>query len=62
MRCFSALGVQMRDHDYYRARESAEREAASKASCPEARRAHEEMARAYGQMLGTPRARLSLRF
>ena len=36
--------------DYYAARERAERTAAENATCPEARRAHEEMARAYAQL------------
>ena len=52
----------MKDVEYYEARERAEREAASSAACPEARRAHEEMARAYGKLAGVPRSRLSLRF
>jgi hypothetical protein len=38
--------------DYYAARERAERTAADNASCPEARRAHEEMARAYSKLAG----------
>ena len=33
--------------EYYRARERAERKAAEDAQCPEARRAHEELAQAY---------------
>ena len=36
-------------HDYYRARETAERAAAAKAACPEARHAHEEMAKEYAR-------------
>lgn len=42
----------MTDYDYYRARERMEREAASNAACAEARRAHEELARAYSERLG----------
>jgi hypothetical protein len=52
----------MSNDEYYRARQSAEQEAASRAACPEARKAHDEMARAYSQLLSTPRARLSVRF
>jgi hypothetical protein len=37
--------------DYYRARERAERKAAETAQCPQARRAHEEMANAYALMI-----------
>ena len=36
--------------DYYAARERAERKAAENAASPEAREAHEEMARAYGEL------------
>ena len=36
--------------DYYRARERAERKAAKEAQCPEARRAHEELALAYAKL------------
>ncbi len=36
--------------DYYAARERAERTAAENATCPEARKVHEEMARAYAQL------------
>ena len=36
-------------HDYYRARETAERAAAANAACPEARRVHEEMASEYAR-------------
>jgi hypothetical protein len=36
--------------DYYTARERAERTAAENAACPEARRAHEEMALAYSRL------------
>jgi len=42
--------MQMGSSDYYRARERAERRAAEQAQCPEARRAHEEMARAYARL------------
>lgn len=37
------------DRDYFAARERAERSAAEKAVCPEARRAHEELAKAYAE-------------
>jgi hypothetical protein len=36
--------------EYYAARERAERTAAEKANCPEAQRAHEELARAYAKL------------
>jgi hypothetical protein len=36
--------------EYYAARERVERSAAQKATCPEARKAHEDMARAYAQL------------
>jgi hypothetical protein len=36
--------------EYYAARERAERLAAENATCPEARLAHEEMARAYEEL------------
>ena len=52
----------MNDMEYYRGRERAEREAASSALCPEARRAHEELARAYGELIAASRTRLTLRF
>ena len=38
--------------DYYAARERAERMAAENAASPEARLAHEAMARAYAQLAG----------
>lgn len=37
--------------DYYRSRIEAEKRAAVEANCPQARRAHEEMALAYEQLL-----------
>jgi hypothetical protein len=37
--------------DYYRGRASDEREAALNASCDEARRAHNEMAKAYARLV-----------
>ena len=37
--------------NYYRARECAERAAAQGATCPEARRAHEELAQAYARLV-----------
>ena len=40
--------------EYYKARIEAERKAAVTASCPQARRAHEEMALAYEQMMTGP--------
>jgi hypothetical protein len=36
--------------EYYRTRERAERAAAKQAACPEARRAHQELAQAYAQL------------
>jgi hypothetical protein len=39
--------------EYYRARERAERAAAKEAACPEARRAHEELAIAYARLVET---------
>jgi hypothetical protein len=36
--------------EYYAARERVERTAAERASCPEARKAHEQMARAYAKL------------
>ena len=36
--------------EYYAARERAERAAAEQAQCPEAQRAHEDMARAYAKL------------
>ena len=36
--------------EYYAARERAERIAAEKASCPQARKAHKDMARAYAKL------------
>jgi hypothetical protein len=45
-------GRQMKPNsaEYYCTRERAERVAAEQAVCPEARRAHEELARAYAQL------------
>ena len=37
--------------DYYRSREQTERAAARKATCPEARRAHEELANFYARLV-----------
>ncbi|NUS99881.1 MAG: hypothetical protein HOP96_02755 [Sphingomonas sp.] len=37
--------------DYYRNREQAEREAAQNATCPQARRAHKQMANAYARLV-----------
>ena len=37
--------------EYYRARERAERAAAEGATCPQARRAHQELAQAYSQLV-----------
>ena len=37
--------------DYYRSRIEAEKRAAVEAACPQAKRAHEEIALAYEQML-----------
>ena len=42
--------------EYYRARERAELAAAKTATCPEARRAHEEMAKAYAKLVETREA------
>ena len=36
--------------EYYAARERAERTAADNATCPKARKAHEDMARAYAKL------------
>jgi hypothetical protein len=44
--------MQANSADYYRARERAERKAAAEAVCPQARRAHEELAQAYAQLIG----------
>ena len=48
-----ARGQRMKEEsaDYYRARERAERTAAQCATCPEARRAHEELAQAYARLV-----------
>lgn len=46
--------MQTNSADYYRARERAERKAAEEAMCPEARRAHEEMAQAYALLVSGP--------
>jgi hypothetical protein len=43
--------MQENSADYYRARERAERAAAKEAACPEARRAHLELALAYALLL-----------
>jgi len=40
----------MKSAEYYRTRERAERAAAKTASCPEARRAHQELAQAYADL------------
>lgn len=45
--------------EYYAARERAERMAAKNATCPEARRVHEEMARAYAQLAESAREQQS---
>ena len=42
---------QLNSEDYYRSRIEAEKRAAVEANCPQARRAHEEMATAYERML-----------
>ena len=39
---------------YYHARIEAERQAAALATCPQAKRAHEEMAQAYEQLMAQP--------
>jgi hypothetical protein len=47
-----ARWIRMQDTaEYYRARECAERAAAKSASCPEARRAHQELAQAYAKLV-----------
>ena len=53
-----ARGREMREDsaDYYRARERAERAAAQGATCPEARRAHEELAQAYARLVDMDQA------
>ena len=48
--------MQQNPAEYYRARERAERTAAKNASCPEARRAHQELAQAYARLIDTSRA------
>lgn len=42
--------------DYYRVRERAERAAAENATCPQARRAHQELAQAYAALLDSREA------
>jgi hypothetical protein len=42
--------------EYYRARERAERAAAKEAACPQARRAHQELAQAYARLVETREA------
>lgn len=42
--------MKVESRDYYAARERAERSAAEDATCLEARKAHEAMARAYAQL------------
>jgi hypothetical protein len=42
--------MRTQSREYYATRERAERTAAENAVCPEARKAHEEMARAYARM------------
>ena len=41
----------LKPEDYYRSRIEAEKRAAVEASCPQAKRAHEEMAVAYEQLV-----------
>lgn len=48
--------MQENSAEYYRARERAERAAAKEAACPEARRAHQELAQAYARLLETREA------
>ena len=48
---------QLNSEDYYRSRIEAEKRAAVEAACPQAKRAHEEMALAYEQMLPGKAAR-----
>ena len=48
--------MQENSADYYRARERAERAAAKEAACPEARRAHQELAQAYARLVDTREA------
>ena len=45
--------MQENSAEYYRARERAERLAAKEAACPEARRAHHELAQAYARLVET---------
>lgn len=40
----------MASREYYEARERTERSAADKAACPEARMAHDDLARAYARL------------
>jgi hypothetical protein len=48
--------MQQNPAEYYRARERAERTAAKNANCPEARRAHEELAQAYARLVDMDQA------
>ena len=43
--------MQENSAEYYRARERAERVASKEAACPQARRAHHELAQAYARLL-----------
>ena len=43
--------MRLESNDYYRIRLEAERQAAVTATCPQAKRAHEEMALAYEQLV-----------
>lgn len=43
--------MDQKERDYFAARERAERTAAKNARCPQARRAHQELARAYADKM-----------
>jgi pyridoxine/pyridoxamine 5'-phosphate oxidase len=58
--------MKMESREYFEQRERAERAAAKNASCPEARRIHQELAQHYAEMAqqfadaGIPRERRSI--